>query len=379
MVWLMTNPLRRLLAPTAIARRLGILLTLLVLGSGCSSTRYRADSLPLEFSAPPPTNFDDVNLARFNASSGDSEHIEWGDLLEVRIDTGLSAIRPTMTKIRVAKDGTVNVPLVGPVDVDGLEVDWAEQQIAEAARVRLIYPNAYVSVVIAEPRKNRISVGGAVKRPGTYELPRSSSSLAAALNKAWGLDSTAGVEIEIKRGARSLNAPGSLQTGSRGAAGSQDVQLASYESVRPTGGEVVHINLLTPMEGDDSRFQLGDGDVVNVSKRPTQPIFVSGLVKRPKDYELPTDRELTLLGAVSMAGGISNQVADKVLILRQVEGQVEPAQIWASLRQARRGQGNLVLQSGDIIEIERTPATAIVEVLKNFVRLGVSAPLQTFF
>ena len=51
-------------------------------------------------------------------------------------------------------------------------------------------------------RVDRVTVVGAVKKPGVYEIPRGSSDLLAAIVTAGGLADDAGTEVEIRSPAR---------------------------------------------------------------------------------------------------------------------------------------------------------------------------------
>ena len=52
--------------------------------------------------------------------------------------------------------------------------------------------------------------------------------------------------------------------------------------------------------------ELADGDVVHVSKRTLPPVFVIGLVTKPGSFPYPTNQEIRVLDALSLAGGCSN-------------------------------------------------------------------------
>ena len=69
---------------------------------------------------------------------------------------------------------------------------------------------------------------------------------------------------------------------------------------------------------------LEDGDVVNVPKKVPKPVYVMGLVKNRGEYKMPVNRDLHVLEAISMAGGRTMQIADKVLVRRQLPDEEEP-------------------------------------------------------
>ena len=69
-------------------------------------------------------------MSRLSHYATNSELIERGDVLEVTIVTNYSTLANTTTPVRVADDGTADVPLIGPVAVAGLELEAAEQAIS---------------------------------------------------------------------------------------------------------------------------------------------------------------------------------------------------------------------------------------------------------
>ena len=60
-------------------------------------------------------------------------------------------------------------------------------------------------------------------------------------------------------------------------------------------------------------------------------------------------------------------------------GQPEPSLIEVSIRDAKRnGAENIRLSPGDIVNVEQTPGTVVLETMK-LIRFGVGASLGTFF
>jgi polysaccharide export outer membrane protein len=66
-------------------------------------------------------------------------------------------------------------------------------------------------------------------------------------------------------------------------------------------------------------------------------------------------------------------------VIRHAPDQPEPLVIQVSVRAAKTdGQENLPLAPGDVVSVEQTPATVMVDVLKSFVRLGFNAAAPGF-
>lgn len=118
--------------------------------------------------------------------------------------------------------------------------------------------------------------------------------------------------------------------------------------------------------------KLDDGDVVMVQPREKRFIHVTGLVQKPSEIELTRDKDLRVLDAIATAGGSSSLVADKVLVIRQLPNMQEPIVIRVSMAAAKRnGDENLRLAAGDLVSVESTPATVLVDTIGKFFRIGM--------
>ncbi len=347
-----------------------------VLLTGCQSSNLRARNLPPEFRIAASQKGNDLNLARLSSSGSSNALLAPGDLLEISIATGRENEKVTPMISRVANDGTVNVAAIGPVPVSGMEAFDAGQNITLFAVERGIYLHPVVTVDVKTKAVNLITVLGAVENPGVHEIPRGSCDVVTALAAAGGLTEEAGVELEIMRQASSPTffAANEAAPGQAG-----NVQLAAYQSLQPQAnpGGSSPVPRLTRINLADARLpgrvdsRLSDRDVVMVPQRKKEVFHVTGLVKAPGQFEIPTDQDVHLLDAIAMAGGYSSPVADKVFVIRRLEGQPEPLVIQASLAEAKRnGAENIRLAAGDTITIEQTPVTTVVDTFTKLIRFS---------
>jgi polysaccharide export outer membrane protein len=337
---------------------------------------YRADNLPSELLAPPLKNVNTIDLTRLSSFAVSNELIEPGDVLEVTIISGYADNGSLASPVRVGENGTAAVPLVGEVALAGLELEGAEQVIRAAAVSRGIFRNPHVTVVMEKKKIVRVTVVGAVKTPGVFELPGSSSDLLAALVSAGGLSDDADVEVEVRSPAR-RNYLAQQASGSGAGLPNQPVSFHQQPQIEPARN--VRINLVDATQTGQGGVSLRDGDIVMVRQRDEKSVHVMGLVRRPGRYEIPTNQDLRVLDAVAMASGVSSQVANKLYVIRRVPGSSETAVIKLSLGKAKRdGEENLRLAAGDIVSIEQTPTTAIYDALNNFLRFGLSSSIPIF-
>jgi polysaccharide export outer membrane protein len=366
--------------------------------TGCQASPYRAADLPAHLRAAPTHRSKDLDLTRLAGQGVGTSEIGPGDLVELTITSGRGDETTEPSSMRVARDGRLAVPLVGWVPVAGLEPVEAEQRIAAAAVERDIYRQPLVTLQVTEQAVNRITVLGAVDSPGVYSLPRGSSDLANAIAMAGGMTEEAGSKVDVLR----HDSPSFLADGSPPFADPAEVGvvLASYDGV-PAPGESpqtattaarpgppgtapirsIRIDLAQAEPSRNNQHHLNDRDVVMVLPQEQQLIHVTGLVKRADQFHLPRDQEVRVLDAIALAGGVSSPVADKVFIIRRMADMPEPIVIRVSMRKAKQnGDENIRLTAGDLVSVETTPATTLVETANMFFRmtLGLGSNVTIF-
>jgi polysaccharide export outer membrane protein len=318
--------------------------------------------------APRQISISSVDLTRIARSVGDSEVLYSGDVIEVTITTGLEERAPEGWKLRIAENGVVEVPLIGPVQVGGLRLTQIEQVIRDESIRRGKFVNPNVSVLLNERRSNTVTMVGAVEKPGTVELAASQSDLLGALVQAGGLTAEAGTIIEIRHPPGIFGAPP--------AAGMHPV---SYPGQLSHGPQTLRIDLAQATLQGGGDFRLYDGSTVMVMSRQPRYIHVIGLVNQADQFEMPEDTEVRLLDAIAMARGLKFEIADKVHVIRNLDTQTEPVVIEASIKRAKRdGVSNIRLTAGDVVSVEETPTTLVVGTIRDFVRFGFSSAIPGF-
>jgi polysaccharide export outer membrane protein len=353
--------------------------------TGCQHVDYYAHRLPVEYQAQRIGTHQPVDLARLAQRAYQSDRIYPGDLLEMTLVTGIEEQPPLPLPVRVSTEGRANVPLVGDVPVAGLTLPEAEQAIRQQCMAAQIYRDPHVSLSIQQRHTIKVRVIGQVQMPGVYELPVAGSDLLAALVAAGGLSEKAGTLVDIRHPSIPLTlaeaASGPWPAGipqpatdpqpPEDAAGQSQVRLASHSAGSP-GYLRVDLMHLAGKAAVDLNIQ--DGSVVVVHPKAPRNVHLIGLVRKPDAYELPEDTSLRVLDAIALAGGTTLSIADKVHVIRQVEGREQPLVTRTSLRRAKYdGGANLVLQGGDVVSVEETPTTFVVDTLRSFIRFGFSS------
>ena len=158
----------------------------LSLGCLCSGGARADDGLKLSLTlsaSPPPAEGATRAAARSSAPSGalaPEYRIGADDLLEVQV-FGVEQLSRT---VRVNARGLVSLPLIGALEVAGMTAQEAEAAIS--ARLAESYlQNPQVSLFIKEFTTQRVTIEGAVNRPGIYPL-RGHSTLLTSLALAGG-------------------------------------------------------------------------------------------------------------------------------------------------------------------------------------------------
>jgi len=320
------------------------------LATGCAGGRhlhYQALSFPDSLQAPEVDNPQIVQWGNLAMPAASNQSIGRGDVLEVTIAAGLSADNTTTWPIRVNNhSGAAELPDIGSIPLAGLTLEAAEAAIMQACITRGLFRSPNVTVTFKQQYKNSILVLGGVKEPGRYELSRDRSSLLAAIFAAGGLSKDAGSEIKIRR----------------------------------VGEGTDERNLVRETQAVTAGHYVPDGAVVVIEKRDPQPIQVLGLVKKSGSYPFPHRREVRVLDVIALAGGLSSSVADKVFVIRKLPDQPDQpgrtAIIEVSLMRAKRNAAeNIRLQPQDIVTVEHTAATVVLEAIQ-IIRFGVGASLN---
>ena len=328
------------------------------------------DSLRLAKRSNPQT----VDLSKLASGTGGSETIGAGDVLEVQIAAGLQEDDQSTMAARVANDGTIALPMIGLLNVAGVEPQGAESLIRAEAIRRQLYHNPTVTVTVTHKRMNKVRVLGAVKAPGLYELPPGASDVVSAIAAAQGLEKDAGQHVEVRNPYRPHTAERPTVAGIPG----QPLSTVSTSSSSSNGMNSYSIDLISAAKAGDGQYIVQDGGVVMVEKRDPAPVYVGGRVKTAGRYDYPIGQDLHLLDAISLAGGPSNQLANKIYVIRPVVGAKDPAVIEISYRDAKRSaDSNILLGPGDVVSVEQTPGTVFMEAL-NLIRFGISGNTTLF-
>jgi len=274
-----------------------------------SAAPAQAEAASPEQVAPPPTG-DPVRQYRVGP----------GDILQVSVigHPDLSRTPP------VQPNGVVNLPLLGEVLVSGLTAPEIQRKVTTLLeRDFLVDPQ--VEVRVQEYQSQFVIVLGEVNSPGRKPL-RGTTRLIDLLIGAGGLKPTASGEISITR------------------------TEGTFEGGRDTLQVALSSSGLNAQDRVNLELQLRNGDMISVGAK--KHVTVEGEVAKPGRYPLESD--LTILSAISAAGGLTRFGSNDVKVRRvdPVGGQVEVLEV--DLNAVRRGKKpDLVLQPNDVVTVHR--------------------------
>src|SRR3989441_1008851 len=243
------------------------------------------------------------------------------DLLEISV----FEIPELNRTVRVSERGTISLPLLGEMEVRGLTAMQVEGKLREALARRYLQ-DPQVSVFIREYGSKKVSVIGAVGKPGVYEMlgPR---TLLQVLSAAGGLEKEAGAHLFVIR----AEPDGTAQT----------IPVAVGDLLMNSNPEL--------------NLSVQPGDVVSVPIDRPIYIYVDGAVKTPGRLEELASRPISLLQAIAKAGGVSERANLKAIqILRRASDGTQ-GDLRVNLKRIRQGkEPDPMLEEGDVVVVSET-------------------------
>jgi polysaccharide export outer membrane protein len=236
-----------------------------------------------------------------------------GDVLEVSV-VGEPIVSGSVT---VGPDGSIVMPLIGQVAINGLTLPQATEKIAAALKGFIREPQVVVAIRQASPRRQFVYLLGQVARPGVYEMPT-----------GWSVAELIAV------------------------AGGPAPAAALSRAFIMRKSETIPVNLEQLLvDGNPSaNVTLSSGDLVIVPETKSR-VVIMGQVVKPGPYLLkPGDRVVDVLS--SAGGPTPNAGTQEIGIIRQgtPKPTVTPVNLEKFYKSGDMSQ-NLALQPGDIIYV----------------------------
>lgn len=240
-----------------------------------------------------------------------------GDVLGVRL-TGMGLEREL--SVPVNREGGLDVPGMGVVDVAGLQLAQAEAEVESLAR--RYSPSAQARLRMLRMRDLEVYVVGEVRRPGLVRVSGRATPLAALL-AAGGVKKSGSLRgITISRGETVLARVDLYSLLLHG-------RLAGMGDVRLASGDVIFVPRIGPT------------------------VAVTGAVSAPRIYELAGEKNLS--EALALAGGSLPQAESRRVLVRSFSA--ESGFAIRDLDAARpEALENEPVADGDLLEVRFQPA-----------------------
>ncbi|MGD1009335.1 MAG: polysaccharide biosynthesis/export family protein [Candidatus Aminicenantales bacterium] len=241
------------------------------------------------------------------------------DLLEV---TAMGVPEITKLVVRVSEDGRVTLPLVGEVDVNNLTQHEVEKKLIMVLGEKYII-NPQVSVFILEYKSKRVSVLGAVEKPGPYEL-LGRQTIMSIISQAGGMTRDAGNEIIVIR---------------QSADGSGTSIRISVDDLFVKGEARLNI----PLEPND---------IITIPVDKVVLIYVFGQVKNPGALQVKRSSIPTLLQAIAQAGGFSDRAARSGIKIRRKDAAGRDIELDVNVKNILKGKTkDIPLKENDTVYV----------------------------
>ncbi|KZR85023.1 polysaccharide biosynthesis/export family protein [Synechococcus sp. MIT S9504] len=342
------------------------------------TTTTQEQPLPLEQRAQ-------ISYDAYILGPGDGLRIELLDLPEL---SGTFAIGP---------DGTIYIPRLRALYVEGLTVEELRYFLTEQFRTYVRNPQVYVRPIKYRPI--RVYVGGEVRRPGYYTLSGVQTITEDVTSTNLGdVDSginALGEGVTSKRstltsGGSSGNLFPTVFDAIRTAQGItpysklSEVQVTRRRAQGLGGGRIrTNLDFLSLItEGNESQnIRLFDGDVLNIAKSPVVlreqllkagqsnlspqflEVFVTGRVNIPGGITVPQGSSLNQ--AISLAGG-AKLLKGKVEFVRfNRDGTIDRRLFAYQPAAAADAPNNPILAAGDLIRVQDSLLSGSVSVLNE--------------
>jgi polysaccharide export outer membrane protein len=266
---------------------------------------------------------------------GEDFHLGPGDLISVHV-----FMQEYSQTVRLGSDGSVQLPFIGSVPLQGLTVRGAQMLIAERLRAGEFYKNPEVTIQVLDTVNGSVIVTGEVHAIVPVSTER---SLREVLLIAGGLPVTASHTVKI---------------------------------VRPGMVEPIVVDLGTDLAASSTAsLPIHPHDIIQISRASV--VYVLGAFAHQGAVPLDQATPLTLLQLASISGGIDfeGKYADLRLI-RTVGNERKVVKV--DMKKVRDGRApDPVLQANDIIFLPTDDMKAVLKSLGTGGVIGLATILFT--
>lgn len=244
--------------------------------------------------------------------------------------------------VLIGTNGDITLPLIGRVKAGGLTVEQLEAALS--TRFKMYIQEPQISVTVTVFRSQPVSVFGAVTKPGVVQL-RGRQTLYEVLSMAGGPRDTAGSILTVTRPRQSGDIP---LPGAR---------------LDPTGQfSSVELNVQEILEGKNpaSNIEIRPNDIISVSEGSSNMIYVVGDVQHAGSFTLGGQRNVSVLRALSLAGGLGRTAKpNKARIVHEISGEPKLREVPVNIQQIISGKAKDVELGPDDVLVVPTSSRKV--------------------
>ena len=280
-----------------------------------------------------------------------------GDVLELKFFDA-----PELSgELTVLNDGTVPLPLIGNVRINGMTLLQASNRLTELMASELLRPDLQLTVLV--PRPVRVALVGQVERPGIYSLTPNETgqteggpsirlsglpTVIDAIQKAGGITQQANLrDVVLQRRLPGISSSSKFKQTKLDLLG---LVLDGNHSQNPFlfDGDTIRIT-----EAEDIPEEATELAAVNLSPQVIT-VNVIGEVETPGPVDLPANTPL--VQAVLAAGGTNwrSNIGNVELIRINRNGSATLKKFRINLREGVSSDTNPPLRDGDSLKVNRT-------------------------
>lgn len=288
---------------------------------------------------------DDEQLTTFLLSDQEIERyrVGPGDTLNISV----FRVDELTKSYSVSANGQILLPLLGLINIQGLRLDQVEDLLEQELGKELLN-DPQVTAVIESYRPRNVTLVGAVKSPGLYQLS-GNANLYELLSQAGGISKEAGDYLYIRTTQKN----------------------EQNDTLRPIVLSVLVSDIYDPLSNKAFQVQqrlkqlvLNDSDWVAVEEAGS--VFVDGRIKSPGKYGIAGD--LTMLQLLASTGGPTFSGSPrKIRVVRKLpDGSRKVLRVNAQKIRALKVP-DFKFEKGDIVTIGTNYVALVWETIFNYV------------
>jgi polysaccharide biosynthesis/export protein len=258
--------------------------------------------------------------------------------------------------ILIGSSGNIEVPLMGRVHAAGLTVEQLQAELV--TRLKTYVKDPQVSVNVTEMRSQPVSIIGSVGSPGVHQL-EGRKTLVEMLSLAGGVKPDAGYELKITR--QSEWGPIPLPTA----------------SVDPTGKfniATVPMREIMELKNPEQNILIMPHDIISLPRADL--VYVIGDVMKAGSIELGGQKEVSVLQALSIAGGFGKTAKPReAKILRPVPDSSKRIEVPVDLKAVLASKtSDISMHPGDILFVPSSGTkSAAMQTIQAVIATGAQA------